>query len=57
MVRDMTYHEKSMVGSCADNPNFDTVLGIPTGVAVKDVDVVASVEVIDSTLTVDLKGV
>lgn len=50
-------HEQSVVGTGADDANLDAVLGVPASKAVKDVDVVAGVEVVDGALTVDLKGV
>lgn len=50
-------HEQGVVGSCADDANLDAVLRLPTGEAVKDVDVLAGVEVVDGTLSIDLEGV
>jgi ACT domain-containing protein len=46
-------HEESMVGAGADDTDTDPVALIPTGETVDNVDTVAGVEVIDSTLTVD----
>lgn len=46
-------HEESVVGTSADNANADAVALIPTGVTIDDIDAVAGVEVVDSTLTVD----
>lgn len=43
-----------MVGASADDTNADTVLLVPAGITVDDVDAVTGVEVVDSTLTVDL---
>lgn len=53
-------HEKSMVGTGADNANADTVALIPAGVTIDNIDAVTGVEVVDSTLTVnapDLWGI
>jgi hypothetical protein len=47
-------HEEGVVGAGADDAHADPVLLIPAGVTVDDVDAVAGVEVVDSTLTVDL---
>lgn len=47
-------HEESMVGAGADNTDTDAVLLVPAGVTVDDVDAIPGVEVVDSTLTVDL---
>jgi hypothetical protein len=47
-------HEEGMVGAGAHNANVDAVSLIPTGKAIDDVDAVAGVQVIDSTLAVDL---
>ena len=46
-------HEQSVVGARADNTDADTVALIPAGVTIDDIDAVAGVEVVDSTLTVD----
>ena len=46
-----------MVRSRTDNSDLDAVLGIPTGVSVKDVDEVARVEIVDGAFAVDLKRV
>jgi hypothetical protein len=43
-----------MVGTGADDTHADPVLLIPASVTVNDVDAVTGVEVVDSTLTVDL---
>jgi hypothetical protein len=43
-----------MVGAGADDAHADPVLLIPAGETVDDVDAVAGVEVVDSTLAVDL---
>lgn len=43
-----------MVGASADDTNADTVLLIPSGVTVNNVDAVSSVKVVDGTLAVDL---
>lgn len=47
-------HEESMVGAGADDTDADTVLLVPAGVTIDDVDAVTGVEVIDGTLAVDL---
>lgn len=47
-------HEQSMVGASADDTDADSVLLVPASIAVNDVDAVAGVEVVDSTLSVDL---
>jgi hypothetical protein len=47
-------HEEGMVGASADDTDADTVLLVPAGVAIDDVDAVAGVEVVDSTFAVDL---
>lgn len=46
-------HEESVVGTSANNANADAVALIPTGVTVDDIDAVAGVKVVNSTLTVD----
>jgi hypothetical protein len=46
-----------MVSPGSDNSDLDPVLWVPTCETVKDVDVFTSVEVVDGTLSVDLKGV
>lgn len=43
-----------MVSTSADDTNADAVLLVPAGITVDDIDAVAGVEVVDSTLTVDL---
>lgn len=47
-------HEESMVGTSADDSNSDSVLLIPAGETIDNVDSVAGVEVIDSTFAVNL---
>lgn len=47
-------HEEGMIGTGADDANAYPVLLIPASVSIDDVDAVAGVEVVDSTLTVDL---
>lgn len=47
-------HEESMVGTSADDTDADTVLLVPAGVSINNVDAVAGVEVVDSTFAVDL---
>lgn len=42
-----------MVGTCADNADAYPVALVPTSKSIDNVDTVASVEVIDSTFTVD----
>ena len=46
-------HEEGMVGTSADNTDADAVSLIPAGETINDIDTVAGVEVVDSTLTVD----
>jgi hypothetical protein len=46
-------HEESMVGTSADNADAYPVALVPAGESIDDVDAVAGVEVVDSTLTVD----
>ena len=50
-------HEQGVVGSGSDDSDLDSVLRIPTGEAVKDVDVLTGVQVVDGSFTVDFKGV
>lgn len=47
-------HEKSVIGTGADNTDFDAVLGIPTSEGIYDIQTRASVKVVDGTLTVNL---
>lgn len=47
-------HEESMVGAGADDSDADSVLLVPSGVTVNDVDSRPCVEVVNSTLAVDL---
>lgn len=69
----MTYHKEGMVGTSTDDPDLDTVLGIPlkpvshmkmqsehrthASETIKHIDVVARVQIVNGTLAVDLKGV
>ena len=46
-------HEQSMVGTGTDNTDADAVALVPAGETIDNVDTVASVEVVNSTLTVD----
>ena len=46
-------HEESMVGTGADNTDVDAVALVPAGETIDNVDAVAGVKVVDSTLTVD----
>ena len=46
-------HEESMVGTSADDADAYPVALVPAGESIDDVDAVAGVEVVDSTLTVD----
>jgi hypothetical protein len=50
-------HEEGVVGARSDDANLDAVLGVPAGETVEDVNVVASVEVVDGALAVDLESV
>lgn len=47
-------HEESMVGAGADNTDADAVSLVPAGEAIDNVDAFPGVQVVDSTLTVDL---
>ena len=69
------YHEQGVVGTGANDPDLDAVLGIPLfrtvraegygnvrhethpGITIENVDIIASVQVIDGTFTIDLKSV
>ncbi|GAA5230934.1 hypothetical protein GCM10025794_35450 [Massilia kyonggiensis] len=42
-----------MVGACADDTDTDAVSFIPAGITINNIDAVTSVEVVNSTLTVD----
>jgi hypothetical protein len=46
-------HEESMVGTSADNTNVDAVTLVPAGETIDNVDTVAGIEVVDSTLAVN----
>lgn len=46
-----------MVGARADDADLDPVARVPSSVAVKDIDELAGVEVVDRALAVDLKRV
>jgi hypothetical protein len=46
-----------MIGAGTDDPDLDSVLGIPASKTVKDIDVVTGVEVIDGTFPVDFESV
>lgn len=50
-------HEKNMVSPGADDANFNAILWIPASEAIKDVDIVAGIEVVDSSFTVNFKGI
>lgn len=50
-------HEEGVVGTGADDADLDAVLGVPAGKAIKDVDVVARVQVVDRTLAIDFERV
>lgn len=50
-------HEQGVVGSGSDDSDLDSVLGIPTGESIEDVDVFSGIQVVDSSLSVDLEGV
>lgn len=47
-------HEESMVGTGADDSDADAVLLVPAGETIDNIDTASGVEVVDSTLTVDL---
>lgn len=46
-------HEQSMVGTGADNSDFDLILLVPSCKSVDDVDTVSGIQVIDSSFSVD----
>jgi hypothetical protein len=46
-----------VVRSRGNHPDLDPVLGVPSGKAIKYIDVLSGVQVVDRSLTVDLKGV
>lgn len=46
-------HEQSMIGSSANNAHADPVSLIPASVAINDIYSVTSIQVVDSTLSVD----
>lgn len=47
-------HEEGMVGTRADNPNFDLVLLVPSCEAFDNIDSVSGIQVIDCSFSVDL---
>lgn len=53
----LTHHEQGVVCSRGNDSDLDSVLWVPTGISVKDVDVISCVEVIDSSFTVNLESV
>lgn len=46
-----------MISTRGDDPDLDPVLGVPARKPVKDVDILAGVEVVDGPLAVDLERV
>jgi len=46
-------HEKSMIGTSADNADFDPVFLIPSRKPINNIDAVPCVQVIDSSFSVD----
>lgn len=46
-------HEKSVIGTSANDSDLDLVFLVPSCEAVYDVDTVSSVQVIDGTFSVD----
>lgn len=46
-------HEECMVGSCADDPDFDPIPLIPTGKAIDNVNAISGIQVVDRAFTVD----
>jgi len=46
-------HEQSMVGSSTDDAYADAVTLIPPSVAINNVDAISSIEIVDSTFSVD----
>ena len=53
----LTHHEESMVGSGSNDSDFDPVFRVPSCESIKDVDVFSCIQIIDSSFSVDLKGV
>jgi hypothetical protein len=47
-------HEKSVVGTGADDADLDLVLWIPSCETLNNVDAVAGIQVVNGTLAVDL---
>ena len=45
-------HEKSMVGTSTDYTDLETVLGIPAGISIKNINLVAGIEVFNSILAI-----
>ena len=43
-----------MIGSGADDPNTDTVLLIPSGKAIDNIDAIPGVQVINGSFSIDL---
>jgi hypothetical protein len=50
-------HEESVVGTSTNDSYFDAIFRIPPCISVKDIDIITSVQVIDSTFTVNFEGV
>lgn len=46
-------HEKSMVGTSADDADLDTVFLVPSRKTVDNVNAISGVEVVNGTFTVD----
>ena len=46
-------HEESMVSTGADDSDIDAISLIPSCVAIYDVNAIASIEIVDSTFSVD----
>lgn len=53
----MTHHEEGVVGSGSNDSDLDSVLGIPAGETIEDIDIFSSIEVVDSSFSVDLESV
>ena len=50
-------HEESVVSTGTDNTDLDSVLGVPAGVSINNVDSLSGIQVVNSTLSVNLPRV
>lgn len=55
--QEMTHHEEGVVGSGSNDSDLDSVFGIPAGETIEDIDIFSSIEVVDSSFSVDLESV